>query len=152
MLMAAPGLVSAQGAAQPAAPPAATTPATTPPPPMAEPYSYNPEGRRDPFVSLLARGAQPGGAVSHADGLGGLTTMELVLTGVLQTKGTFVALVKGPEGKTFTARVNDRLADGTIRSITAQGMVIMQEVNDPLSLVKVKEVRKGLRASDDVKQ
>ena len=75
-----------------------------------------------------------------------------VVTGVLQSRGGFVALVKGPDGKTFNAHVNDRLADGTIRSITPQGMVIMQEVNDPLSLVKVKEVRKGLRASDDVKQ
>ena len=32
------------------------------------------------------------------------------------------------------------------------GLVIMQEVNDPLSLIKQKEVRKGLRATDDGKQ
>jgi type IV pilus assembly protein PilP len=153
----APAVMSAQAAgAKPSAPPAAapvpaaaTKPASGPP---AEPYSYNPEGRRDPFVSLVSRGGQPSATGKRTDGLGGLATADLMMSGVLQSRGAFIALVKTPEGKTLTAHVNDRLADGTIRSITPQGMVIMQEVNDPLSLVKVKEVRKGLRASDDVKQ
>ena len=84
--------------------------------------------------------------------MSGLTTAELMVKGVLQSRGTYIALVSGPDGKTFTAHVNDRLVDGTIRSITPQGLVIMQEVNDPLSLIKQKEVRKGLRATDDGKQ
>ena len=153
MVIAWPAILVGQATSTPAAPPATAAQATaTPAPaPAAEPYSYNPEGRRDPFVSLVARGAQPT-AGKHTEGVSGLTTAEIVVSGVLQSRGGFVALVKGPDGKTFTAHVNDRLADGTIRSITPQGMVIMQEVNDPLSLVKVKEVRKGLRASDDVKQ
>ena len=97
------------------------------------------------------RGVEMASTGKRTTGLGGLTTAELMLRGVLQSRGAYVALVQGPDGKTFTAHVNDRLADGTIRSITPQGLVIMQEVNDPLSLIKVKEVRKGLRA-DDVKQ
>ena len=142
-------LVAAQAAGKPATPsPAATTPQAAP----AEPYTYNPEGRRDPFVSLVSRGFQTESSGKRAEGLAGLTTAEIMLSGILQSRGAYVALVKAPDGKTFTARVNDRLVDGTIRSITPTGMVIMQEVNDPLSLVKVKEVRKGLRASDDVKQ
>jgi type IV pilus assembly protein PilP len=154
VLVAAPTLMSAQAAAKPAPIPATPTTAApaTAAAPAAEPYSYNPAGRRDPFVSLVSRGVQPTSSGRHADGLSGLTTAEVILTGVLQSRGAFVALVRGPDGKTFNAHVNDRLADGTIRGITPQGMVIMQEVNDPLSLVKVKEVRKGLRASDDVKQ
>ena len=72
--------------------------------------------------------------------------------GVLLSRGTYIALVQAPDGKTFTAHVNDKLVDGTVRSITPQGLVIMQEVNDPLSLIKQKEVRKGLRTSDDGKQ
>ena len=47
--------------------------------------------------------------------------------------------------------VRPRLLDGVIRSVTPQGIVIMQEVNDPLSLVKQREVRKGLRTSEDGK-
>jgi hypothetical protein len=36
--------------------------------------------------------------------------------------------------------------------VTAEGLLIMQEVNDPLSLVKQRVVRKPLRALEDVKQ
>jgi len=160
VMLAWPAIAVAQAAGKPAAPPA-TPPATAPAPAPtagatqpapAEPYTYNPEGRRDPFISLVSRGFQTDPGVKRAEGLSGLSTAEIVLSGILQIRGTYVALVKAPDGKTFTAHVNDRLADGTIRSITLTSMVIMQEVNDPLSLVKVKEVRKGLRASDDVKQ
>jgi len=133
--------------------PASSKAPTTPAPPVPEAYSYEPAGRRDPFVSLVARGIDAS-AISgkRSDGLGGLSTGDVVMSGVLQSQGTYVALLRAPDGKTFPAHVNDKLADGTIRSINAQGMVIMQDVTDPLSLVKVKEVRKGLRASDDVKQ
>jgi Tfp pilus assembly protein PilP len=118
--------------------------------PAPEPYTYNPEGRRDPFVSLIARGVEAPTGVKSA-GLAGITTAELIVKGVLNSKGAYLALVAGPDGKTYTAHVNDRLVDGTIRSITPQGLVVVQEVNDPLSLIKQREVRKGLRASEDGK-
>jgi Tfp pilus assembly protein PilP len=153
IVMAWSALAGAQAAGKPATTPPPPAPATTAAqPPAAEPFTYNPETRRDPFVSLVSRGYQTETTGKRAEGLAGLTTAEIVMSGILQSKGAYVALVKAPDGKTFLAHVNDRLADGTIRSITPSGMVIMQEVNDPLSLVKVKEVRKGLRASDDVKQ
>jgi type IV pilus assembly protein PilP len=134
------------GTPQPAAPGAQAPPA----PPAAEPYSYDPVGRRDPFISLMARGVEPvqGRKVT---GLAGMLTGELMLRGILQSQGSYVALVAGPDGRTYTAHANDRLLDGIIRTVTAQGLVIMQEVNDPLSLVKQREVRKGLRAAEDGK-
>ena len=149
----APAAPAVPGSGQPAAiaSPSSAKPGATPPPPAGEPYTYNPENRRDPFVSLLSRGIEPTTG-KRVEGLSGLTTAELMVKGVLQSRGTYIALVSGPDGKTFTAHVNDRLVDGTIRSITPQGLVIMQEVNDPLSLIKQKEVRKGLRATDDGKQ
>jgi hypothetical protein len=48
-------------------------------------------------------------------------------------------------------RVNDRLLDGSVRAITSDTLVLMQDVNDPLSLTKQREVRKTLRAAVDVK-
>jgi type IV pilus assembly protein PilP len=124
------------------------------PPPSSAPdsYTYEPDGRRDPFISLVARGAQPANVAKRTEGLAGVTTDEVSVRGVLLSRGAYVALVQAPDGKTFMAHVNDHLVDGTIRSITADGLVIMQEVNDPLSLVKQREVRKGLRVSEDVKQ
>jgi Tfp pilus assembly protein PilP len=163
MLLASSTLL-AQGAA-PAQPGKPATPATTAPttaapataPPAAQPaqstpeaYTYDADGRRDPFVSLVARGFEPSTG-KKSEGLGGLTTAELVVKGVLHSRNSYIALVSGPDGKTYQAHVNDRLVDGTIRSVTPQGLVIVQDVNDPLSLVKQREVRKGLRASEDGK-
>jgi hypothetical protein len=42
-------------------------------------------------------------------------------------------------------RAGDKLLDGTIRTITQNDLVIVQQVNDPLSLEKQREVRKVLR-------
>ncbi|MCM3880416.1 MAG: pilus assembly protein PilP [Vicinamibacterales bacterium] len=155
MVFAASAIVSAQAAAvqtpaAAAAPPAAAAQPGAPAPPAPETYTYNPDGRRDPFVSLVARGTESTGG-KRTEGLSGLSANDIVVRGLLLSKGSYIALVSGPEGKTYTARVNDRLVDGIIRSITPQGLVIMQEVNDPLSLIKQREVRKGLRASEDGK-
>jgi hypothetical protein len=125
--------------------------APAPPAPAAEAYTYDPGGRRDPFVSLLSRGIEPVQGGKKATGLAGLTTNELVVKGILQSRGSYVALVSGPEGRTFSAHANDRLLDGVIRNVSPDGLVIMQEVSDPLSLVKQREVRKGLRAAEDGK-
>jgi hypothetical protein len=48
-------------------------------------------------------------------------------------------------------RTGDKLSDGSIRTITADSMVILQQVNDPLSLEKVHEVRKVLRQTEEGK-
>jgi hypothetical protein len=48
--------------------------------------------------------------------------------------------------------VGDKLADGVIKAVTLQGLVIVQEVNDPLSLVKQREVTRRLRSLEDAKQ
>ena len=42
--------------------------------------------------------------------------------------------------------------DGTIKAVVPEGLVIVQPVNDPLSLVKQREVRKLLRSVEDGKQ
>ena len=129
-----------------------------PPAPVAAPaavdsYTYNPEGRRDPFVSLLRsgsdqRGSRTGGGV---DGLSGLSVDEISVRGVVAGRSGYVAMVMGPDNKTYIVRANDKLLDGTVKAVTAQGLVILQEVNDPLSLVKQKEVRKMLRALEEGK-
>ena len=152
VFVAATGLVCAQGApaVQPANPASPQPPVVATPSPAAEAYTYDPAGRRDPFVSLLSRGLESSTG-KKLTGLAGLATGEVMLRGVIESRNSYVALVSGPDGKTFPARVNDRLLDGIIRSVTPQGIVIMQEVNDPLSLVKQREVRKGLRTAEDGK-
>jgi Tfp pilus assembly protein PilP len=153
---------AAQAAAAPAA--AAPAPAATGVPAekqttadkaesAAEPqgFAYNPEGRRDPFVSLLRRGADARNSGPKMAGLGGLGVSEVSLRGVVVSQGAFVGILQGVDSKNYIVRVGDRLSDGTIRSITADSMVILQQVNDPLSLEKQREVRKLLRQTEEAK-
>jgi Tfp pilus assembly protein PilP len=153
-------LAQAPAATTPAAPVAApaapTTPAPAPgetKPDAAEPqgYSYNPEGRRDPFVSLLRRGIDSAPTGQRAAGLAGLGTAEVSLRGTLRSQGAFVGIVEGVDSKTYIVRAGDKLSDGSIRSITADSMVIQQQVTDPLSLQKEQTVRKQLRQTEEGK-
>ena len=110
-------------------------------------YAYNPENRRDPFVSLLRRGRdtirRPDG--KPLAGLGSLMINEIAIKGVLQSRGDTIALVQGVDNKTYLVRVGDRLLDGSVKAITADTLILMQDVNDPLSVTKQREVRKSLR-------
>ncbi len=116
-------------------------------------YTYNPQGRRDPFVSLVRRGAEAAGSAptTRPPGLAGLATSEVSLRGTLKGRDGFVAMLLGVDNKTYLARVGDRLLDGTIRSITADALVILQRVKDPLSLDAEREVRKVLRQTEEAK-
>ena len=110
-------------------------------------FTYNPEGRRDPFVSLVRPGgmAAGGGTGPRPAGLAGLAVGEVTLRGTMRGREGFVGVLQGSDQKTYIVRAGDRLFDGTIRTISQNDMVIVQQVNDPLSLEKQREVRKVLR-------
>jgi type IV pilus assembly protein PilP len=161
-------LASAAAQAQPPASakapaqPAPVTPATQPLPAAAEPpaapegqgFTYNPEGRRDPFVSLVRRGGtglNPTIGTARPAGLGGLETAEVTLKGTVRSQTGYVGILLGADNKTYIVRTGDRLLDGQVRSITQSALVILQQVNDPLSLEKQREVRKVLRQTDEAK-
>jgi len=109
-------------------------------------FTYDPAGRRDPFVSLLGRGGDlPSSTGSRPAGLPGLLINELSLKGVLKSgKGDFIALVQSPDNHTYIIHPGDKVLDGAVKTITQDGIVFSQDVNDPLSLVKQREVRKSI--------
>jgi Tfp pilus assembly protein PilP len=118
-----------------------------------ENFTYDAQGRRDPFVSLTARGTDQSSARSNQelDGARALSVDEISVRGIVATGTGYVAMVQGPNGKTFVIHQHDKLVDGTVKSITAQAIVFLQDVSDPLSLVKQKEVRKLLRGLEEGK-
>ena len=153
--------VTAQGGVTPTAvspsqtgAPAVAPGAAAPTPPAAEVpgYAYNPDGRRDPFLSLLRRGLDMKGASGgRAPGLAGLLVSEVVLKGIVASQGGFVAIVQGVDNRNYTVRPGDKLLDGAVRGISQDTMVLLQHVNDPLSLEKQREVRKQLRQTEEAK-
>lgn len=137
--------------AAPATPAGATAAPTVPPPTQAQQaadgvYTYDGQGRRDPFVSLLNRGdvVRPNGAVRPA-GLQGLMVTEVVVKGILKTTNGFVAVIQGSDNRGYIVHQGDRVLDGNIKSIVQDAVVFSEDVNDPLSTVKQREVRKPIR-------
>jgi hypothetical protein len=152
-----------QGAAQPApqgkAQPA-PAPATPPPaapaqpggasgavPPSVGAYTYRVEGRRDPFVSLVGRGNDMRPAGSRPAGVAGLLINEINIKGIVRDRSGFIAMVQGADNRAYVVRAGDRLMDGTVKAVVQDAVVFSQDVNDPLSLVKQKEIRKNLRST-----
>lgn len=141
------GAAPAQTATTPPAKDGASSPALEP-----QGFTYNPEGRRDPFISLMRRGADD--RANHGprpSGLSGIGTSEVSLKGTLASRDGFVGILQGLDNKSYIVRVGDKLLDGSVRSISADAMVILQQVNDPLSLEKEREVRKLLRQTEEAK-
>ena len=138
------GQAPAQAPAPAAAAPAAKETAPAPPPD----FTYEIEARRDPFVSLINRGTEPRAAqvkLARPDGIAGVMVDEVAVRGILQTRDSWVAMIAAPNGRTYTVRPGDRLMDGNVHTITGQSVVLTQEVKDPLSLEKRREVSKPLR-------
>jgi Tfp pilus assembly protein PilP len=142
---------------QPSTPPAAPAPAqpaagqpAAQPQPATTAYAYQVEGRRDPFVSLLGRGMDP--KATRAAGLPGMLINEISVKGILKSREGYSALVQGPDNRTYTMRSGDKLFDGSVKSITADAVIFSQDVNDPLSVVKQREVVKRVRSTEEGRQ
>jgi hypothetical protein len=79
-------------------------------------------------------------------GLPGMLIGEVTVKGTFKSpKGGFLALLQAPDGRTYTVKQGDKVFDGSVKAITAEAVVFSQDVNDPLSLVKQREVRKSIR-------
>jgi Tfp pilus assembly protein PilP len=134
---------------QPGSAPAPTAAAT---PPAQEAYTYRADGRRDPFLNLVGAGSDVKLTSRRNEGPSGLSLGEISVRGVMQSRGALVAMIQGADNKTYIVHQGDKLLDGTIKTVTPQGLVVVQEVNDPLSLIKTREVRKLLRSLEDAKE
>jgi Tfp pilus assembly protein PilP len=117
-----------------------------------EDYVYRPDGRRDPFVNLIGAGTDPQVVSRRSEGPGGFGVAEISVRGIMQSRGTLVAMIQGPDNKTYVIHQGDKLADGVVKSVTPQGLVVMQNISDPLSVQKQREVRKLLRSLEDAKE
>jgi Tfp pilus assembly protein PilP len=111
-------------------------------------YSYDPENRRDPFLSLLGRGNDPHSTSARPSGVPGLLISDVTVKGILRDRAGFVAMIQGPDSKTHIVRTGDKLFDGKVKAITQDKVIFSQDVNDPLSIVKQREIPKAVRPPD----
>ena len=73
---------------------------------------------------------------------------EIGIKGIVRDHSGFIAMVQGTDNRTYVIRAGDRLMDGTVKAIVQDAVVFSQDVNDPLSLVKQKEIRKNMRSPE----
>jgi len=118
----------------------------------AETYRYDPQGRRDPFRSLVgpAPKIEPG---QRPPGVPGFLIDEMKLTGIIRTpKQGVVGVVSGPDNKGYLIRVGDKVLDGEVIRITPTSVVFRQEVNDPTRIERYREVVKDLTPPSEQKR
>ena len=111
-------------------------------PASADTYRYDPQGRRDPFRSLI--GPAPKIEGNRPPGLAGFLIDELKLQGVFRTAQGLTAMVNGPDNKGYSMRVGNKVLDGEVIRITQSSVVFRQEVNDPTRIERYREVVKDL--------
>lgn len=106
-------------------------------------YRYDPQGRRDPFRSLIGPTPklEPG---MRPAGTAGFLIDEMKLQGVFKTKAGLTAMINGPDNKGYLLRVGDKVLDGEVIRITQTSVVFRQEVNDPTRIERYREVVKDL--------
>ena len=106
-------------------------------------YHYDPQGRRDPFQSLI--GPAPKRTSGEVPGPPGFLIDEIKLQGIVKTKQQgLVAMVNGPDNKGYLIKVGDKVLDGEVIRITNTSVVFRQEVNDPTRIERFREVVKDI--------
>ena len=122
-------------------------------------YAYNSGGRRDPFVSLQRPVAADRGPKTRKPGMEGFLIQEIALKGIVRTRAQASA---SPAGRATSqcswertaSRISWARGRGSTTADHRRGRDLRdfpEEVTDPLSPVKTREVRKSLYASEEAR-
>ncbi|NJN63984.1 MAG: hypothetical protein HC882_03300 [Acidobacteria bacterium] len=110
-----------------------------------EHFSYDSQGRRDPFESLVK--AQPVAPGKRPKGVAGMVVTEIDLKGIAtDTGGHRIALFRGSDNRGYSLREGDIVYDARLISIdvVSGSVVFRQEVDDPRRIKPYRDVIKRL--------
>jgi hypothetical protein len=103
-------------------------------------FTYNPDGRRDPFKDLMA-----GRELRKTDlGENQLYIDDLVLSGIVKSKNVYTALIGTAQGFPMFAKVGDKFADGYILSINDTQVVLRKTHERGIPLIRPRDVIKEI--------
>lgn len=111
-----------------------------------EQFSYDPNGRRDPFRNLSEIFGKTAGG-KRPPGVAGMLVAEIDLTGIVKdSRGGNRALLMGSDNKGYFLGVGDRVYDGTLIAIDPRlgTVTFRQKINDPRIIKPFRDVTKSL--------
>ena len=114
-------------------------------------FTYDPAGRRDPFLSLLEKVPLKKGP--RPKGVAGMLVSEIDLVGVIRDSSDGnVAFFTGSDNKGYFLRVGDEVYDGTLIAINSGSgtVTFRQQVDDPRLIKPYRDVEKRLTAEGDI--
>ena len=118
-----------------------------------ETYAYDPAGRRDPFLNLLGSATDDKrSTLRKGDGPAGMTVGEISVRGVMQSRGKLVAMVQGPDNRTYIVHQGDKLARRRDEDDYAAGAGHPAGSQRSAVASQTAEVRKLLRSLEDAKE
>jgi len=112
-------------------------------------YDYNPQGRRDPFTSLILKDVS-----EKKKGVGPLEQDDIKtfrLIAIVKSGDQYHAMITLPDGKSYTVRKGMKIGidGGTIESITKDSVVVRQLMKDKTGVLKPKDIILRLRTEDE---
>ena len=158
-----PGTPPAPVPAVPGGPPAATSSAPQPEGPGAgaEPsvqvgrggYVYLPEGRRDPFLSILREASAE--AAKKMDELNlpplqRVTVAELTVIGIVWGGFGYTAMLQTPDGRGYVVKRGARIGNnnGVVSAITEKAVIVEERFTDIYGKKQVREYAKPLHVKE----
>jgi hypothetical protein len=126
-------------------------------------YSYNPQvcdpsgkclPRRDPFVSLLKPIQADQAKGPKRPGIEGFLVQEVSLKGIVKDPKGYIAMLLGPDGKSYFVKIGQKLYDGEVTAIDATSVTFRQQVTDPMLLPgqpRIRDVKKTLYPSEEAR-
>jgi len=104
-------------------------------------FTYNPEGRRDPFKDLLTgRDMREKTAAGEPQ----VFIDDLVLFGIVKNKKTYTAMIGMPQGFPMFVTVGDKFTDGYVLSITDSQVVLRKTHERGIPLIRPRDIIKEI--------
>jgi len=124
-----------------------TTTNETPPPTE---YSYEPQGRRDPFAPIIVQAEQKGRGANLSP-LERYDLSQFKMTGVVWGGYGYNAMIEGPDGKGYFIKVGTILGPnkGVVKKITQQSMVVEEKYKTFSGETERKEIVIELRKKQE---
>jgi Tfp pilus assembly protein PilP len=103
-------------------------------------FTYNPEGRRDPFKDLLAGSVRERAATGEPQ----VFIDDLILFGIVKNNRVYTAMVGMPQGFPMFVKVGDKFADGYVLSISESQVVLRKTHERGIPLMRPRDIIKEI--------